>query len=78
MSYLFTSEAVTCGHPDKICDQISDAILDSALSQDRSARVAVEVAVKTGMVLVFGEMRTSAYVDVEQIVRERLEQIGYT
>lgn len=78
MSYLFTSESVTCGHPDKICDQISDAILDEALTQDPHSRVAVETAVKTGMVMVFGEMRTSAWVDVENIVRRVLKDIGYT
>ncbi len=78
MSYLFTSESVTCGHPDKICDQISDAIVDEALRQDSNSRVAVETAVKTGMVVVFGEMRTKAWVDVEQIVRKVVKDIGYT
>lgn len=78
MTYFFTSESVTCGHPDKICDQISDAILDEALRQDPDSRVAVETAVKTGMVLVFGEMRTSAWVDTEKIVREVVRDIGYT
>lgn len=78
MSFLFTSESVTCGHPDKICDQISDAILDEALRQDPHSRVAVETIVKTGMAMVFGEMRTTAWVDVEKIVRDVVEKIGYT
>ncbi|QQS59852.1 methionine adenosyltransferase [Candidatus Peregrinibacteria bacterium] len=78
MSFLFTSESVTCGHPDKICDQISDAILDEALRQDPHSRVAVETAVKTGMAMVFGEMRTTAWVDVEKIVRDVVHNIGYT
>lgn len=78
MSYLFASESVTCGHPDKICDQISDAILDEALRQDKTSRVAVETAVKTGMVIVFGEMRTKAWVDTEKIAREVICDIGYT
>lgn len=78
MSFLFTSESVTCGHPDKICDQISDAILDEALRHDPNARVAVETAVKTGMVMVFGEMRTHAWVDIEAVTRKVLRDIGYT
>ncbi len=75
--YLFTSESVSEGHPDKIADQISDAILDSMLEQDKRARVACETFVKTGMVLVGGEVTTSAWVDVEQITRNVIRDIGY-
>lgn len=75
---LFTSESVTEGHPDKIADQISDAVLDALLIQDPKARVACEVAVNTGLVLVFGEISTTAYVDIQQIVRQTLKEIGYT
>ncbi len=75
--FLFTSESVSEGHPDKIADQISDAILDAMLSQDRAARVACETLVKTGMVLVGGEVTTSAWVDIEQIVRNVVRDIGY-
>ncbi|MBS4461598.1 methionine adenosyltransferase [Aerococcaceae bacterium zg-B36] len=74
---LFTSESVTEGHPDKIADQISDAILDAILEQDPYARVACETAVNTGLVLVFGEITTSAYVDIQQIVRQKIDEIGY-
>lgn len=74
---LFTSESVSEGHPDKIADQISDAILDALLAQDHQARVACETLVKTGMVLVAGEVTTSAWVDVEKIVRQTVETIGY-
>lgn len=74
---LFTSESVTEGHPDKIADQISDAILDAILEQDPYARVACETAVNTGLVLVFGEITTSAYVDIQQIVRQKIAEIGY-
>ncbi len=73
----FTSESVSEGHPDKIADQISDAILDAILLQDKDARVACEALVKTGMVLVAGEVTTTAWVDVEQIVRETVKAIGY-
>lgn len=73
----FTSESVSEGHPDKIADQISDAILDAILAQDKNARVACEALVKTGMVLVAGEVATTAWVDVEQIVRETVKDIGY-
>jgi S-adenosylmethionine synthetase len=76
--YFFTSESVTEGHPDKICDQISDAILDAALRDDPKARVAVETAVTTGLVLVFGEITTSTYIDVQATVRETIKNIGYT
>ncbi len=76
-NFLFTSESVSEGHPDKIADQISDAILDAMLSQDARARVACEAFVKTGMVLVGGEVTTSAWVDIEQIVRNVVRDIGY-
>ncbi len=75
---LFTSESVSEGHPDKIADQISDAILDAILDQDKNARVACETLVKTGMVFVAGEISTSAWVDIEQISRDAIRQIGYT
>lgn len=75
---LFTSESVSEGHPDKIADQISDAILDSLLAQDPLARVACETSVTTGLVLVFGEISTNAYVDVQKVVRETIRNIGYT
>jgi S-adenosylmethionine synthetase len=75
---LFTSESVTCGHPDKICDQISDAILDAMLEQDKYARVAVETMVTTGQVHVAGEVTTEAYVEIPTIVREVITSIGYT
>lgn len=74
---IFTSESVSEGHPDKIADQISDAVLDAILIQDKNARVACETLVKTGMVLVAGEVTTTAWVDVEQIVRETVKEIGY-
>jgi len=76
--FLFTSESVTEGHPDKICDQISDAVLDAILSQDPMARVACETAVTTGMVMVMGEISTSCYVDIPKTVRTVVEEIGYT
>ncbi|HZJ83749.1 MAG TPA: methionine adenosyltransferase [Clostridia bacterium] len=75
---LFTSESVTEGHPDKICDQISDAVLDAILEQDPYARVACETAVTTGLVLVMGEITTQCYVDIPKIVRETIKEIGYT
>ncbi|WP_088103896.1 methionine adenosyltransferase [Halalkalibacter urbisdiaboli] len=75
---LFTSESVTEGHPDKICDQISDAILDEILKSDPNARVACETSVNTGLVLVAGEITTSTYVDIPKIVRETVKGIGYT
>lgn len=74
---LFTSESVTEGHPDKICDQISDAILDAMLEQDPMSRVACETAITTGLVLVMGEITTSAYVDIQKVVRETIREIGY-
>ena len=74
---LFTSESVTEGHPDKMCDAISDAILDALLEQDPMSRVACETATTTGLVLVMGEITTSAYVDIQKIVRETVREIGY-
>jgi len=75
---LFTSESVTEGHPDKICDQISDAVLDAILSHDKFARVACETSVTTGLVLVAGEITTTCYVDIPKVVRNTLQEIGYT
>lgn len=78
MSYrLFTSESVTEGHPDKVCDQISDAVLDAILANDKSARVACETATTTGMVMVMGEITTNCYVDIPSVVRETVKNIGY-
>ena len=77
-SYLFTSESVSEGHPDKISDQVSDAILDAVIEQDKSARVACETMVKTGMAIVAGEITTDAIIDVENIVRKTIIDIGYT
>ena len=74
---LFTSESVTEGHPDKMCDAISDAILDALMEQDPMSRVACETAVTTGLVLVMGEITTKAYVDIQKIVRETVREIGY-
>ncbi len=74
---LFTSESVTEGHPDKICDQISDAVLDALLEQDPLSRVACETAITTGLVLVMGEVTTTGYVDIQKIVRETIREIGY-
>ncbi len=76
--WLFTSESVTEGHPDKICDQISDSILDAILATDPQARVACETSVTTGLVLVAGEITTECYVDISKIVRKTIEDIGYT
>lgn len=78
MKRLFTSESVTEGHPDKICDQISDAVLDEILRQDPYARVACETAVNTGLVLVMGEITTKAYVDIQKIARDTIREIGFT
>jgi len=75
---LFTSESVTEGHPDKLCDQVSDSILDALLEQDPASRVAVETMVTTGLVHIAGEVTTSGYVDIPTIVRERISSIGYT
>ncbi|MBP6684097.1 MAG: methionine adenosyltransferase, partial [Leucobacter sp.] len=74
----FTSESVTEGHPDKICDRISDSILDAMLEQDPGARVAVETLVTTGLVHVAGEVSTSGYVEIPQLVRDTIREIGYT
>lgn len=78
MSYLFTSESVSEGHPDKVCDQISDAILDAMLAQDPNSRVACETLTTTGLVLVAGEVTTDAWIDIQDVVRKTVEEIGYT
>jgi S-adenosylmethionine synthetase len=78
MAYLFTSESVSEGHPDKVCDQISDAILDAILSQDKHARVACESFVTTGLAFVGGEITTDAYIEVQEVVRQVIRDIGYT
>src|SRR5512135_3246754 len=78
MSYLFTSESVSEGHPDKVCDQISDAVLDAILAQDKHARVACESFVTTGLAFVGGEITTKAYIEVQDIVRGVIRDIGYT
>ena len=75
--FLFTSESVTEGHPDKICDQISDAVLDACIEQDPLSRVACETAITTGLVLVMGEITTNALIDIPQIVRDTINEIGY-
>ena len=75
--YLFTSESVTEGHPDKMCDQISDAILDAMIKEDKASRVACETAIKTGFVLTYGEVTTQTYVDIDALVREVVNDIGY-
>ena len=75
---LFTSESVTEGHPDKMCDQISDAILDELMRQDPMSRVACETCCTTGLVMVMGEITTQAYVDIQKIVRDTVREIGYT
>ena len=74
---LFTSESVTEGHPDKICDQISDAVLDAIIEKDPKARVACETAVTTGMILIMGEITTDCYVDIPKVARQTVEEIGY-
>ena len=76
MRKLFTSESVTEGHPDKICDQISDAVLDNILAKDPNARVACETTVTTGMVLVMGEISTNCYVDIPKVVRDTIKEIA--
>src|SRR2546423_13715478 len=76
--YLFTSESVTEGHPDKRCDQVSDAILDAIIADDPNARVACEAATTTGLVMVLGEITTSTYVDFQAVVRDTVRDIGYT
>ena len=77
-SFLFTSESVTEGHPDKIADQISDAVLDAALANDPLSRVACETLITTGLVVVAGEMTTETYIDIPRIVRDTVKAIGYT
>ena len=77
-SYLFTSESVSEGHPDKMCDQISDAVLDECLKQDNMSRVACETAVGTGFAMVFGEITTNANIDYEKIIKNTITKIGYT
>jgi S-adenosylmethionine synthetase len=76
-SLLFTSESVTEGHPDKMCDQISDAVLDAIFAQDPNARVACETAVKTGFVMCLGEITTSAFVNFDDLVRQVVKDIGF-
>lgn len=78
MSYLFTSESVSEGHPDKVCDQISDGVLDAIFKQDPNARVACETMVTTGLVIVGGEVTTTAYIDVHDVIRKTIKNIGYT
>lgn len=78
MSYLFTSESVSEGHPDKVADQISDALLDEFLAYDKNSKVACETLVTTGQVVLAGEVKSSAYVDVQEVTRGVIEKIGYT
>jgi len=75
--YLFTSESVTEGHPDKICDQISDAVVDACLAQDPTSRVACETAAKTGFVMLLGEVTTKAVINYDELAREVIKDIGY-
>ena len=75
--YFFTSESVTEGHPDKVCDQVSDAILDAMIKDDPDSRVAVECLTKTGFIIAAGEVTTKTYVDIQTVVRETLKDIGY-
>src|SRR5215468_1113579 len=76
--FFYTSESVTEGHPDKMCDQISDAVLDALLTQDPMSRVACETATTTGLVVVIGEITTNAYADIDSIARKVVREIGYT
>lgn len=76
-TFLFTSESVNEGHPDKLCDQVSDAVLDACLREDERSRVACETCTKTGMVMIFGEITTNANVNYEQVVRDAIKEIGY-
>ena len=77
-NYLFSSESVTEGHPDKLCDQVSDAILDELIKQDKNSRVAVEAAATAGLVVVMGEITTKGYVEFQKLVREVIRDIGYS
>jgi len=77
-NYLFTSESVSEGHPDKVADQISDAILDAIIAQDKTSRVACESLVTTGLAMIAGEITTDAWVDMPEVVRETIKNIGYT
>merc|ERR1711959_680630 len=77
-SFLFTSESVNEGHPDKLADQVSDAVLDACLEQDPASKVACETATKTGMIMIFGEITTKAKVDYEAVVRKAAREIGFT
>jgi len=77
-SYLLTSESVTEGHPDKVCDQVSDSILDALLAQDPDARVACETAITKGLCIVIGEVTTTADIDIQRVIRETIRGIGYT
>ncbi|MGD9212470.1 MAG: S-adenosylmethionine synthetase N-terminal domain-containing protein, partial [Desulfobacteraceae bacterium] len=77
-TYFFTSESVTEGHPDKVADAISDSVLDSILAQDKRSRVACETMVTTGLVLIAGEITTECYVDIPQIARDAIKEIGYS
>jgi S-adenosylmethionine synthetase len=76
-TFLFSSESVGEGHPDKICDQISDAILDACLMEDKFSRVACETAAKTGMIMVLGEITTKANLDYQKVIRDTIKKIGY-
>ncbi|KAG6975722.1 hypothetical protein JG688_00002084 [Phytophthora aleatoria] len=76
-TFLFTSESVNEGHPDKLCDQISDAVLDACVSEDPNSRVACETCAKTGMVMIFGEISTKAIVNYEKVIRDTIKEIGY-
>ncbi|HOJ39503.1 MAG TPA: S-adenosylmethionine synthetase N-terminal domain-containing protein, partial [bacterium] len=76
--YLFTSESVTEGHPDKLCDQISDSILDAVLTEDKNGRVACEALTTRGLVIVAGEITTTCYVDIPELVRSLIKEVGYT
>jgi len=78
MAYLFTSESVSEGHPDKVADQISDALIDNFMAFDPTSKVACETLVTTGQVVLAGEVKTSVYLDVQQIAREVIKKIGYT
>ena len=78
MAYLFTSESVSEGHPDKISDQISDALLDEFLRHDPQSKVACETFVTTGLVVCAGEVRTNSYIDIQHVARKVIEKIGYT